>query len=386
MSSASRYIFRQVAIVMVFVTIGLTLAIWLSQSLRFVDMIVNRGLPLSTFTYLAVLLMPRFLTIVLPVALFAAVLFTYNRLITESELVVLRAAGFSHAALVRPALALALVVLAIGYGLSLYLLPVSYQAFKNLQFEIRNAFSHILLQEGVFREVVNGVTVYVRERDADGQLLGILVHDSRDPKHLRTYMAESGMIVRTARGPRAVLVNGAQQTVDEDPEGDRPFDLSMLYFDRYTVEIDPEQRSPESRWREPRERFLHELFNPGDDSQDQAYAQQLIAEGHQRLVYPWYAVTFTLIALGALLFGDMNRRGQVPRIVGAILAVALLQGVALALQNMAAKSPAAVPLVYLAAILPALASLLLLRWRPRRAGRVETAPPDGPEAPGVAPA
>ena len=70
---------------LIFVTVGLTLAIWLSQSLRFVDLIVNKGLPVVTFLYLALLLLPRFLTIVLPIALFCATLFTYNKLMNDSE-------------------------------------------------------------------------------------------------------------------------------------------------------------------------------------------------------------------------------------------------------------------------------------------------------------
>ncbi len=78
MDGITKYVFRQVGTVMFFITLCLTLAIWLTQSLRFVDLIVNRGLPVVEFLYLSMLLLPRFLVVVLPVALFASVLFTYN--------------------------------------------------------------------------------------------------------------------------------------------------------------------------------------------------------------------------------------------------------------------------------------------------------------------
>ena len=55
-------------------------AIWLSQSLRFVDLIVNKGVPATTFVYLTVLLFPSLLLVILPFALFCAVLFVYHRL------------------------------------------------------------------------------------------------------------------------------------------------------------------------------------------------------------------------------------------------------------------------------------------------------------------
>ena len=104
MNYITRYMLKQVVGVTIFVTVILCFAIWLTQSLRLVDLIINRGLPLSMFGYMAALLLPRFLTIVLPIAMFCATLFTYNRLTTDSELVVLRAAGVSQFAIAKPGL------------------------------------------------------------------------------------------------------------------------------------------------------------------------------------------------------------------------------------------------------------------------------------------
>ena len=77
------YILRQLTIAFVIAVLSLTCVVWLSQSLRFIDMIVNRGLPLSTFVYLTVLLLPSWLSIVMPIAGFASVLFTYNRMLND---------------------------------------------------------------------------------------------------------------------------------------------------------------------------------------------------------------------------------------------------------------------------------------------------------------
>ncbi|MEJ0070490.1 MAG: LptF/LptG family permease [Pseudomonadota bacterium] len=59
MNRITRYILRQLALSTALVVVTLTAAIWLTQSLRFVDWIVNRGLPLSTFAYIAVLVLPE---------------------------------------------------------------------------------------------------------------------------------------------------------------------------------------------------------------------------------------------------------------------------------------------------------------------------------------
>src|SRR3954449_11194124 len=86
MTILDRYILRQTLSIMVFVTAALSAAVWLAQSLRLVDLIVNRGLSAELFLYLALLILPRFLDVVLPIGAFIAVLFLFNRLTAESEL------------------------------------------------------------------------------------------------------------------------------------------------------------------------------------------------------------------------------------------------------------------------------------------------------------
>ena len=107
MTILDRYILRQSLSIMVFVTAALSAAVWLAQSLRLVDLIVNRGLSAEVFLYLALLILPRFLDIVLPIGAFIAVLFVFNRLTSESELVVMRGAGMGPFALARPVFVLA---------------------------------------------------------------------------------------------------------------------------------------------------------------------------------------------------------------------------------------------------------------------------------------
>jgi lipopolysaccharide export system permease protein len=299
--------------------------------------------------------------LILPIAAFCATLFVYYKLTMDSELVVLRAAGMSQLQLARPAIALAGLAMVTLYSITLYFLPVSYGAFKQLQNEIRGNYSAMLLQEGVFNNVAEGITVYVRERASDGELRGILVHDSRDADRPVTMMAERGALVRSEQGPRVVMVNGNRQQV-ERPGGR----LSLLYFDRYTVELAELQGSGHARWRQPRERYLHELFNPTNDPDDLKNYDDLIAEGHMRLAGPLQGLSFVLVALAALLSGQLNRRGQLRRVLAAFLCVAALEALSLASRDVAVGSLQTVPVMYAASILPGIGALVVLLRAPRR--------------------
>ena len=361
MQAITRYIFNQLLAAALFVTLALTMVTFLVGSLRWIGYIVNRGLPASTFFFFIGLLLPSFMTVILPIAAFCATLFIYHKLVMDSELVVLRATGMSDLQLARPALALTELTMLAVYSITIYFLPASYGAFKKLQNEIRSDLSAVLLQEGVFNNIADGITVYVRERSSDGELRGILVHDNRKADRPVTMMAERGALVRSEQGPRVLMVNGNRQQVDR-PGGQ----LSLLYFDRYTMEFSQLQGSNEARWREPRERYLDELFSPTNDPNDQRNYNELIAEGHQRLVAPLYVLGFVMIALAALLSGQLNRRGQTRRVLAAIACVAGLEGLSLGLNDLAIRSLDAIPAMYAAALLPSLGALAVLLHQPRR--------------------
>src|SRR5665213_393833 len=59
MKRLTRYMLGQTLVVMIFVAIAFSAAVWLVQSLRLIDLIVNRGLSVGLFIYLALLILPR---------------------------------------------------------------------------------------------------------------------------------------------------------------------------------------------------------------------------------------------------------------------------------------------------------------------------------------
>ncbi len=360
MQRLNRYVLRQILGPLAFFTLALTGVIWLSQSLRFVDWIFNKGLSTGFFLYMTALLLPGLLAIVMPIALFAAVIYAYHRLSAESEVIVMSAAGVGTWPLARPALLLALLVTALGYALTLYLMPLGQRTFGMLKMDLKTDLSHVLLQEGAFNTVTNGLTVYIRERGDGGEMRGILVHDSRDAARPTTMMAEQGVLVRTESGPRLILVKGNQQAIVP-----RTGQLSMLHFDRYTLDLGQFVKNTATRWFDAKERYIDELFQPGDSAADRRNIDRFRAAGNDRLASPLFALVFVLMALAAILGGQFQRRGLGRRVAIAVGAALVVRLVGVATVNLAVKSPLLTPLIYLNIALPIAASLYLLYRRPR---------------------
>jgi len=346
MTRLDRYVLRQSLSMMLFVTAALSAAVWLAQSLRLVDLIVNRGLSIEMFLYLALLILPRFLDIVLPIGAFIAVLFVFNRLSAESELVVMRAAGLGPLALARPVFILAGIAFVVLIGLSAYFLPASNREFKDLQFEIRNRFVSALLQEGTFTSISDKLTIYIGGRDERSEVTGLLISDDRDPQQPVTILAERGAFADDAQGSRIIMVNGTRQSFDR-ANGK----LSVLTFDRYTLDLNMLRDVPGVRFRDAQERFLTELFWPPAQL-DPLTRTSFFVEGHQRLVVPLSVFSFVMIPLACLLPGEFSRRGQLRRVLIAVGLAFLFQAVDLGIRNVAARNPALIPLMYLVNLLP----------------------------------
>lgn len=320
------------------VAFSLTSIVWLTQALRFIDFIVNRGVSALTFLKLTALIIPSLLFVVLPMTLFIAVMFIYSRLISDSELVVLQSAGMSRFDISKPVLLAGTVATLFAYFISLYALPVTYRQFKDMQSFLRDNYASLLLQEEVFNTPVEGMTVFVRQRDQNtGLLKGILVHDNRDVKNPVTMMAQQGQLEQTRKGPRFLLYQGNRQEMKDGR-------LSFLKFDNYTIDLSFYTRKVAKRDRKPEELFIGELFTEAEKHPKRA--AELLAEAHQRIIWPLYNLALSLFAAATLLTGQFNRRGNWQRITWASLAAVGMIALGMSLQNLVAGNPTLTPMIY----------------------------------------
>jgi len=354
LTQLDRYILRQLTFALVAVTGGLVALIWLTQSLRFVELVVNRGLSFGVFLHLTGLLVPNFVAVILPITTFVVVQFVYQRLAGDRELTVMRAAGLSPMALARPALALAAGVVALCYLLNVSIVPVSYTAFREQQFEIRNRLAAFLLQEGVFTPVSDDLTVYVRSRDRDGTLRGILVEDERQKSSRATILAERGRLVNGPNGPRVLLEAGSRQEIDRGSGR-----LNVLTFTENSVDLTSSSKNTEQRYRDATEMSLAELLHP-DGTINPRDVGKLLVEAHRRLSAPLTAMSFALVALLSVLTGAFQRHGNVVRPLVSVGCVVALLALGLAVANLAARQPVLIPLIWLHATLPGLVCGALL--------------------------
>ena len=356
----TRYLMKNLLSATLFIAVTLTAVVWLTQSLKLLELVANSDAPPSLFLKLVLLSLPRFLETILPISLVAAILFVYNRMIMDNELIVLRSCGFDQYAMAKPALVLAAVVTALLLSLTTWLSPMSWGAMQDLRDSVKAQYSAFLLREGVFNTFGRGLTVYVRARGENGDLTGLMVHDMRDKdKPPVTITAKRGRIAMNGDTPVIIVFDGLRQQMDDDTSA-----ITKLYFSRYAIEINDLGTEQQQRRRDVTERTMTELLNPNlNDKWERQHQTAFTAEAVNRLAMPFNTISYTLVALSAILLGPFNRRGQNKKVLAAAVAVAALALASTFLANFAKKVLAADALLVLLVIAPALFALWSMHLR-----------------------
>ena len=316
-------------------TMLMLLLVWLTQSLRFLDLMINKGLSVFTFLNLTLLLIPFLLTFIFPLAIFAGVSTLFKRLNDDSELPPLFSAGLSGFRILTPTLTLTAFAIGFGYFLSFILLPIGMTAFKDLQHDLRHTEGHLFLEAGTFNQLGKDLMVYLKERTGPYSMQGILVYDNRDEEHPVTWMARSGKIEATENGyPRLTLKEGIRQDVT-------PNQVSMLQFEEHAVEIAQTLKMPEARSRSIEEYSMGELRvmakQPVGMNVSDKDANKYRAEWHKRLLWPLSPLPLVLIAAAALLQPRVRRNGVGRNLVIAIVAAIAYQALLVSLHSLASQ-------------------------------------------------
>jgi lipopolysaccharide export system permease protein len=344
MGSISRYIFRTTIGAFLVVLVSLTAVIWVTQALRDVDLMTSQGQTVLVFVGITGLIIPLLILVIAPIALLIAVAHTLNKMSTDSEIIVMNAAGMSPWLLFRAFMNVAIVVAIVVTAISAYFAPKGLRMLRDWLTEVRANVVSTIVQPGRFTSLESGVTIRIRERRANGQLVGIMLDDRRNPKERLTVLAETGDLIDNANGTFLVLQKGVVQRREANQR-----DPAMVVFDRYAFDLSQFSGGSSAIKYSIRERYLWQLMFP--DPTDPMYVEQpgqFRAELHDRLIAPLYPLAFVVIAFAYLGAPRTTRQSRTMSMLGAIAGVGLLRLIGFASTVFGANAPWMLSLQYIA--------------------------------------
>lgn len=367
MPRIDRYILSQFLTLFGFFALVLVSVYWINRAVSLFEQLISDGQTALVVLEFTALTLPLVISVVLPIAAFAATAYGTNRLASESELVAMQAGGMTPWRLARPVLVFGVVVAVMVALLVHALVPMARARLADRQAEIAQNVTAQFLRAGAFQFPAKGVTVYIRDIASDGRLQDFFLEDARDPGNQTTYTATEALVIKTDKGPRLVLLQGMAQNLRLTGDQQR---LSVTRFDELAYDLGQITGGGSTRKRDLRSYSTLQLLSPDPAllAATGATPDKALAEAHERLAKPLQAPIAAMLGFAMLLLGGFSRFGVWRQVVWAVMALIFVQFLVTATENQVAQNAGRWPLIYLPSVIGGLicAFVLWLAARPRR--------------------
>lgn len=335
-----KYLSQKIALTFLAIVSLLILLIWFSRAIGFIKYVTENGVALSQFFYLLILILPWLLIFITPIALFAAILLTFNRMISTNEITILKNSGLTKLKICKPIISLSFLVMIFCAILSFFLMPYANKELRTSRFNIKNNYTNLSFAPQTF-ETLKDLTIYARSRDEKNKLSGILLYDKRNSQYSLTITAKSGHITTEEKSAMLYMEQGTVQKFNYQTQK-----TEILNFDTYVFNLTENQNSNSSFNWKVSELYLHELLNPKENL-DEKEINQYRSEINQRFTYPLLPIAFTFIGLSLVLYGQFNRHGNTRNTIMAICAAIAFFAITMISYRLIEVSPKLVFLPYL---------------------------------------
>ena len=350
-----KYIFLNILKPFLVISLVLTGIVWLSRSLKYIDLIINKGLSLSSYFWFVSLIAPKILALLLPLISFVAVIYTYQKLKGESELLVIETFGLSKLFLMIPAIIFGGIVALFLLLIEVYLSPNNYKTFKTFQSDLRSNFVMSTLEAGSFHNPIKGLTVYIDKSSKNGVVENILIHDTRSKEIESTILAKQGILNNFENKTKVIVFDGTRYVFNFKNKK-----TSILNFSKYEFQIITEKKET-VRFKQVEERSIKELFYP-DKTITNKIKNEFLVEAHKRLSSPILVIFMCALASFSILFGEFKRKILVSKIILCSFFAVLMQAIYISTMNKLFFSIYTFLLPYISLILLSCLPILIIKY------------------------
>jgi LPS export ABC transporter permease LptG/LPS export ABC transporter permease LptF len=292
-----RYVIRQTLAPTALALVVFTFLLAINPMLDYLKDLLAKGLTIGTVAYLLGQLVWQALGQALPMALLTGLLIALGRMSADREGVALLASGVSPLRLVRPVLALGLVVGLADFYVLAKVVPDGNQRFREVTFPLVMSLGERDIKPGVFFEHFPGLVIYVREQNPAGGWNDVLLAETASAgppvltlaSHGRLVLDERQRLVRLLLTDAVQYVpgtTGGAYSVNVAAATDFKISPELVFGPGRIVPGIKEKRIPELQREIAARRARGESAHPE------------IIQLHQMFAFPAACLVFAVVALG----------------------------------------------------------------------------------------
>lgn len=362
-----RYVIKILGSATLVTALSLTLIILLTQSIRYLELVISSDASMYYFLIMLGLAIPKFLEATLPLAFAIGSVYTAHRLMADREIIIMSAAGNSVTTFGRGFLIFAVFMTGLQFALSGWIAPIAVAHLQQTRADVKSHYATLMFREGVFSSLNSGLTVFVENRLGMNELQNLMIHDdigSLNDGQETTILAKRGIVNMNEDSQQLLVYNGTQYQQDMDSGR-----ISRLDFEQYTLDIPAQGTVMSRRWKEPEERTFDKLFLSEESSSERDLGKQteFTAEINKRLSTPLLYGAFIMVIMVFMFLGPWDRRRQQAPLVKSAIAVIGIQALYLVMFNQSRDMTMMNIGLYCVVVLPILYGMMRMKIYARTA-------------------
>src|SRR5205823_7881129 len=221
---ADRYVLRQVmAPLATALAIGLTMLL-AERMVRLLDTTLGKKNSFAVVFEMLAYLLPHYLGLAIPAALFLGLLFGFSRMSKGSEIEAFLASGIGLHRLAQPVAILSLFFMAASIIMVGWLQPHTRYLYRSVVFNVKNVDVFYLAEEGVFMQAGTRTFILDRLDRKENRFDKIFLFDDKGGDSTETVTAVRGALIDGGgtRTPVLHLDTGHRLTIDTAPDPASP--------------------------------------------------------------------------------------------------------------------------------------------------------------------
>ena len=214
-----KYFFFEFTRNFIIILFSLTAVIWTIQAVNFLDLVTDDGHAFKIYLLYSFLIVTKMMTKLIPFSFLLATIFTISKLEEDNELIILWTSGLNKIYIVNHIFRISIIVMILQLFMSNIITPETLNKSRKLLKFSDLQFVPSLLKQKVFNDTVEGLTVFVENKNIDGTYSNIFIRDDNNiltqiSSETSTIFAKSAMVDEVNK--KLILRNGNIQRTSVD--------------------------------------------------------------------------------------------------------------------------------------------------------------------------
>lgn len=311
------HILKECIIPFVMALVVLTCVFLLGNLIQLTNLVINKGVSLTTVSRAFLLMIPVFLGYTIPIACLVSVLLAFSRFSADNEIIALRASGIHLGRLLVPLIIMGLIASLGLVILNERVIPYAHHEQRRLLKNLGSENPTALLEAGMFIHAFENQIIFIHKIDGN-KMSNITIYQPKPDGPTRTIIAKHGEFTPVPGGNqlKLKLIDGTS----DEPNLENPDIFYKLNFKNYFMTLDLSNDKKEIT-KKPQSMTLKELRTEIIKLEPLLVdTSQLKTEYFRKISWSCSPLIFTLI--GFPLAVITNRREKSVNIVLAVICFA----------------------------------------------------------------